>query len=102
MQVNKTYKRVLTNWNKDGNNFTSTSGEKFTTYRVNLAGEVSSYLMSIPAGKTIEQFDEIEFKLTVGKGGKIRLSNVKFTKDIQFTFDVNKSLQHLFQNNFDN
>ena len=102
MKVNETYTRVLTNFNKEGNNFTSTSGEKFTTYRVTLAGEVSSYLMSIPAGKTIEQFDEIEFKLTLGKGGKIRLSNVKFTKDVKFTYDVNKSLQHLFQNDFDN
>jgi hypothetical protein len=102
MELNKTYTRVLTNFNKEGKGFTSTSGEKFITYRVNLAGEISSYLMSIPAGKTIEQFDEIKFKLTLGKGGKIRLSNVKFTKDVKFTYDVNKSLQHLFQNDFDN
>ena len=85
MKVNETYTRVLTNFNKEGKGFTSTSGEKFTTYRVNLAGEISSYLMSIPAGKTIEQFDEIEFKLTLGKSGKIRLSNVKFKKDVKFT-----------------
>ncbi len=100
MILNKLYTRVLTNFNKEGKGFTSTSGQKFTTYRVNLAGEVSSYLMSIPTKKELLQFDEITFKLKKDKNGMLRLSDVKFKKDIQFTFDVNKSLQHLFQDNF--
>ena len=102
MKIGETYTRVITSWNKEGNGFTSTSGAKFNTYRVNLAGEVSSYLMVIPAERNIEQYDEIEFKLTLGRGGMIRLTQVKFKKDTQFTYDVNKSLQHLFNNNFDN
>lgn len=101
MKVSEEYTRVLTNFNKVGNNFTSTSGEKFTTYRVNLAGEVSTYLMSVPKSKELLQFDEIKFQLKKDKNGMLRLKDVHFTKDIKYTYDLNQSIQHLFENNFD-
>ena len=101
MKIGETYTRVITNFNKEGNGFTSTSGAKFNTYRVMLAGEISSYLLVIPAERNIEQYDEIEFKLTVGRGGMIRLTQVKFKKDINYSYDVNKALKNLFENNFD-
>ena len=85
MTLNQTYQGILSSMVKDGRGFTSTSGTKYTNYKVMFENHPTSYQMAIENTRSIEVGDEISFELKLDKKSKLRLYNVKLVRyDIKY------------------
>lgn len=85
MLVNKSYQGIITSMEKEGRGFTSSTGVKYSNYKVRLEGCVGTYQMAIACDRTIGVGDEIRFTLKIDKKKKLRLNDVQLVRyDIKF------------------
>ena len=80
MKLGATYTGTIDYFQTIGRKFTGDNGTKYINYQVWLEGSPVSYLMTLPESSVPESGDEIEFKFTLDKKKKFRLTNIQFEK----------------------